>query len=153
MLVCKDGTTAATSVGLIAAPLATAGHLLASAPALAALGPIARPPGGPERSGEFLAVLAGGLAGGGVAVLAIAVVLLLLRRAWEPIGTDIALGGITATSAIGGQFMTALGSQAPPLTTTTTLLVTALGLVIGTFIGATRADRSGALAGMPPGNH
>lgn len=127
---------------------------MTSAPALAALGPLARPTGGPERSGEFLAVLAGGLAGGGVAVLAVAVVLLLLRRAWEPIGTGIALGGVAAALALGAPIVLALlSSQAPALTTTTTLMVTALGLVIGILIGAMRADRSGALAGMPPGNH
>ena len=149
----KDRTPAATIVGLIAAPLATAGHLMASAAALAALGTLPGSPGRPEQTDAPLVVLLGGLIVAAVTIVVGAALLLLLQRAWGPLGTGITLGGIAAAFATGGELMVALTSQSPPLTTTTTLMVTALGLAIGTFLGGMRADRSGALAGMPPGNH
>lgn len=146
------GTIGALIVGVVILYVAAAGTIGLIAAPLAA--PLAGPPGMAERSCEFLAVRAGGLAGGAVSILAIAAVLLVLRRAVQAIRTGIALGGVAAALAIGAELaLGVLSSQAVPLTTTTTLMVTALGLVAGTLLGAMRADASGALAGMPPGNH
>lgn len=147
MLLRKNGTTAATVVGLIAAPFATAGHLMASAPTLAALGP----PGVTEQTESSLAPLLTGLGAGAISILLVAALLLVLQRAWEPIRTGIALGAVAAALATGAQLLFA-GPEGPALPLPA-VMATVLCLVFGALIGAMRGDRSGALAGMPPGNH
>lgn len=149
MLLRKDGTTTATIVGLIAAPFATAGHLMESAPILAALGP----PGVTEQTESSLAALLAGLGAGTVSILLVAALLLVLQRAWEPIGTGVALGAIAAALATGAQLLFAGSGPELPALPSPAVMATVLGLVFGTLIGAMRGDRSGALAGMPPGNH
>lgn len=148
ILLRKAGTAAAGVVGLIGAVLVGAGHLMYSAPALAAAGASAMPDCvGPQR-GSALAVLISGLGGGAITLLVVATGLLLLHRLFEPFRGGIALGTLAAVLATGTQLLLgSVGTQVPTLT------VTVLGLVLGTLIGAMRSDRSGALAGMPPGNH
>src|SRR5699024_7951191 len=64
-----------------------------------------------------------------------------------PAPSPLATGDLAALLATGTQLLLrSLGAQVPTLT------VTVLGLVLGTLIGALRSDRSGALAGTPPGN-
>lgn len=148
LLLRKDGTVAATIVGASMAVLVTAGHLLYSARALAALNSPAPPSSAGQPSGEFVTALLIGQAAGTLTILVVATVLLLLHRRFEPIRGGIVLGALAAVVATSTQILLAdVGTQVPPLT------VTALGLVLGTLLGAMRADRSGALAGMPPGNH
>lgn len=148
ILLRKDGNVPAGVVGLTGAVLVTAGHLMGTAPILAALGSPGARGGAGELLGQSSTVLLSGLGTAAVTVLVVVAALLLLLRLFAPIRGGIALGALAAVLATGTQLVLAdLGTQVPTLT------VTALGLVLGTLLGAMGADRSGALAGMPPGNH
>lgn len=157
ILLRRGGAAPGTVVGLVGAPLATAGHLMESAPALAGLVPLATPGGAAVQADGLDLVLGSGLAVGALTVLAVIVVLLLLRRLGEMVTSGIAVGaGAAGLATIAQVVLHLLRSQVPQMpafSPGTTLMLTVLGLVIGTLLGVMRADRSGALAGMPPGNH
>lgn len=128
-----------------------------SAPALAGLVPPTTPGGAAVQADGLDLVLGSGLAVGALTVLAVIVVLLLLRRLGEMVTSGIAVGaGAAGLATIAQVVLHLLRSQVPQMpafSPGTTLMLTVLGLVIGTLLGVMRADRSGALAGMPPGNH
>lgn len=104
-----------------------------------------------ELTKESYAMLLGGLGTRAVTVVAVAALLVLLQRFWQPIGTGIALGALAAALATAAQLLL-MGTEMTEIKVPS-LTITLVALIIGTRIGAMRADRSGALAGMPSGNY